>query len=117
MHVDAALHTHHVDPLVPALAQALNGLRPSAGTVPFYSSVTGALKSGDGCDARYWVANLRQPVLFCATPVPEPAGGNHQRRTTDRNAIEDSHALAYLIVDAQSLTAVDCRRLAVAEQT
>jgi acyl transferase domain-containing protein len=64
VHVDAASHTHHVDPLVPAFEQALSGLRASPATVPFYSSVTGALKGGDGCDAHYWMANLRQPVLF-----------------------------------------------------
>jgi myxalamid-type polyketide synthase MxaD len=62
--VDVASHSPQMDSLCPALLDALAGLRPSPTLVPMYSTVTGQVIEGLQLDARYWVQNLRQPVLF-----------------------------------------------------
>jgi myxalamid-type polyketide synthase MxaE and MxaD len=62
--VSVAAHTAQVDTLAPALAQALTGVAPAPAAAPFYSTVTGALHSGEHCGAAYWMTNLRQPVQF-----------------------------------------------------
>jgi acyl transferase domain-containing protein/acyl carrier protein len=62
--VDVASHSPQVDPLRDDLLAALADLQPRHATVPFYSTVTGEQTAGDGCDATYWMRNLRQPVLF-----------------------------------------------------
>lgn len=60
--VDVASHSLLVDPILPALADELAGIRPQAGTLPFFSTVHGALTPGTELNAQYWVRNLRQPV-------------------------------------------------------
>ena len=62
--VDVASHSPQMDPLRSELLQALDGLQPQAGSVPFYSTVTGGILDGSALDAAYWVRNLREPVLF-----------------------------------------------------
>jgi acyl transferase domain-containing protein/SAM-dependent methyltransferase len=62
--VDVASHSPQMDPLRPALLDALHGLKPQAATVPIFSTVTGKVCAGTGMDASYWVDNLRKPVLF-----------------------------------------------------
>jgi myxalamid-type polyketide synthase MxaD len=62
--VDVASHSPQVDPLRADLDAALAGLSPRTASIPFHSTVTGALVDGGELDAAYWVANLRQPVLF-----------------------------------------------------
>ncbi|MEV6174972.1 amino acid adenylation domain-containing protein [Streptomyces sp. NPDC051954] len=57
-----ASHSHHMDALLPALEAELAGLAPQSGTVPFFSTVTGALLDGAALDAGYWSRNLREPV-------------------------------------------------------
>lgn len=59
-------HSPAVEPAVPVLIEKLAGLRPSASTVPFFSSVTGALTAGGELGPEYWGANLRRPVQFVA---------------------------------------------------
>ncbi|WP_060893423.1 hybrid non-ribosomal peptide synthetase/type I polyketide synthase [Streptomyces europaeiscabiei] len=59
---DRAGHCSLVDPMLPEVEAALNGLRPRPTTVPMYSTVTGAPIGGDTLDARYWCRNLREPV-------------------------------------------------------
>jgi myxalamid-type polyketide synthase MxaD len=61
--VDVAAHSPHMDPLQNDLRQALVGITPQTGAVRFYSTVSGAADVAI-CDADYWAANLRQPVLF-----------------------------------------------------
>ncbi|MFB9680615.1 SDR family NAD(P)-dependent oxidoreductase [Streptosporangium vulgare] len=59
---DVAGHSHHVDPLLPELRDALAALAPVPATVPLWSTVTG--RPGTPPDAAYWGRNLREPVLF-----------------------------------------------------
>jgi acyl transferase domain-containing protein/NADP-dependent 3-hydroxy acid dehydrogenase YdfG/acyl carrier protein len=62
--VDVASHSPQIDALRPDLARALAGLLPTSATIPFHSTVTGAVAEGRELDGAYWVQNLRQPVLF-----------------------------------------------------
>ncbi|MBX9396491.1 acyltransferase domain-containing protein [Streptomyces sp. TRM72054] len=62
--VDVASHSPQMDPLRPDLLAALDGLAPRRGTVPVYSTVTGAVVGGEEMTDAYWVDNLREPVLF-----------------------------------------------------
>ncbi|MEO8077200.1 MAG: acyltransferase domain-containing protein, partial [Acidobacteriota bacterium] len=64
--VDVASHSPQMDPLRPDLLAALDGMQPSPGQVPFYSTVSGELTSGTALDSEYWADNLRSPVLFSA---------------------------------------------------
>ncbi|WP_394831349.1 acyltransferase domain-containing protein [Pendulispora rubella] len=64
--VDCASHSPQIESLREGLADALRGLTPRAGTVPLYSSVTGARVEGASLDGEYWYQNLRQPVSFDA---------------------------------------------------
>jgi acyl transferase domain-containing protein/acyl carrier protein len=62
--VDVASHSPQVEPLRADLDAALAGLSPRTASIPFHSTVTGGLADGGELDGAYWVANLRQPVLF-----------------------------------------------------
>ena len=57
---------HHamMQPAADALEKRLAGLQPSAGHVPFFSTVTGAACPGADCTASYWARGIRQPVQF-----------------------------------------------------
>ncbi|ADO72990.1 Putative type I polyketide synthase [Stigmatella aurantiaca DW4/3-1] len=65
--VDVASHGPQVDPLARPLVECLEGLRPTAGTIPFWSSVTASLGEGAELGPEYWMRNLRQPVRFAET--------------------------------------------------
>ncbi|WP_413098314.1 SDR family NAD(P)-dependent oxidoreductase [Streptomyces sp. Inha503] len=62
--VDYASHSDQVGVLEERLRASLADIRPRAGTVPFYSTVTGGVLDTEGLDADYWYRNLRQTVLF-----------------------------------------------------
>ncbi|MGP4028917.1 SDR family NAD(P)-dependent oxidoreductase [Actinomadura sp. 3N407] len=62
--VDYASHTPHIEPLREELLEALSPLRPRAGAVPFFSSVTGEVADTAELDAEYWYRNLRHTVQF-----------------------------------------------------
>ncbi|MET9499266.1 amino acid adenylation domain-containing protein [Streptomyces sp. NPDC006552] len=62
INADAAGHCAHVDPILPGLAEHFAGVRPEAGTIPFYSTVTGAVLQGGALDGTYWCRNLRETV-------------------------------------------------------
>ncbi|MCG0291164.1 acyltransferase domain-containing protein, partial [Streptomyces sp. PSAA01] len=49
------------------LAEALAGVEPCGGQVPFYSAVTGRLMDTAELDAGYWYRNLRETVEFQGT--------------------------------------------------
>lgn len=57
---------HHalMQPAADELEAALQGLRPRAGSIPFFSTVTGALCAGTDCTPSYWARGIRQPVRF-----------------------------------------------------
>jgi acyl transferase domain-containing protein/acyl carrier protein/short-subunit dehydrogenase len=62
--VDYASHSRFMDPLLPELRQLLAPVKPRAGEVAFWSTVTGGPLDGAMLDAEYWAKNLREPVLF-----------------------------------------------------
>ncbi|OEJ30273.1 hypothetical protein BGK67_01895 [Streptomyces subrutilus] len=59
-----ASHSPHMDRFLPRLTEALHGLRPRSGDIPFYSTVTGTRLDGQELDAAYWSRNLRETVRF-----------------------------------------------------
>ncbi|MGO9350965.1 MAG: SDR family NAD(P)-dependent oxidoreductase [Mycobacterium sp.] len=62
--VDVAAHSPQMDPLAAALRAGLAGLRPTAPTIPIYSTVTGDLLTDRLPDPDYWAENLRSQVHF-----------------------------------------------------
>jgi amino acid adenylation domain-containing protein len=62
--VPCPFHCPLMDPLSRELVEALDGLKPSATSVPYFSTVTGQVASGEDLGAAYWGRNLREPVLF-----------------------------------------------------
>jgi acyl transferase domain-containing protein/NADPH:quinone reductase-like Zn-dependent oxidoreductase/acyl carrier protein len=64
LRVQLPYHSHLMDPILGELRTALADLTPRPATVPMYSTVTGALAGGAGCNAQYWCENLRRPVRF-----------------------------------------------------
>ncbi|WP_157577027.1 type I polyketide synthase, partial [Saccharomonospora iraqiensis] len=62
--VDYASHSAQVDELRDELERVLEPVRPRAGQVPVYSTLTGRVEDGSGMDAGYWFDNLRSTVQF-----------------------------------------------------
>ena len=62
--VDVASHSPQMEPLAAELRDALVGLQPVDGTIPFHSTVSTHVEEGRGLGAAYWAHNLRQPVRF-----------------------------------------------------
>ncbi|MGB3444672.1 MAG: beta-ketoacyl synthase N-terminal-like domain-containing protein [Actinophytocola sp.] len=62
--IDHAAHTPYVEPLKQMFIDEFGGLTPRPGTVPMYSTTTGAHIGGAELDAGYWYRNLRQTILF-----------------------------------------------------
>ncbi|MBP2327047.1 acyl transferase domain-containing protein/acyl carrier protein [Kibdelosporangium banguiense] len=60
--VDYASHSAHVECVRDEILTALEGITPQAGTIPFFSTVTGEVT--DALDAEYWYQNLRRTVRF-----------------------------------------------------
>jgi acyl transferase domain-containing protein/acyl carrier protein len=75
--VDVASHSHHVDPLLPELRQALEQIQPRSASIPIYSTVSGEICDGRLFGADYWVRNLREPVLF-SSAIQRLLDANHQ---------------------------------------
>ena len=65
--VDVASHSPQVDVLTNDLLRELDTIQPRETTVPMYSTVAAERIEGHQLDARYWVSNLRCPVLFSRT--------------------------------------------------
>ena len=57
-------HTELMRPVKRPLLESLAGLRPSAGAVPFLSTIDDGVLPGAAADAAYWWRNVRAPVLF-----------------------------------------------------
>jgi acyl transferase domain-containing protein/acyl carrier protein len=62
--VDYAAHSTQIERLREELLDAFSPIEPRAGTVPFYSSVTGGQLDTTQLDAEYWYRNLRSTVLM-----------------------------------------------------
>lgn len=67
INVDYASHGPQMDALRADLPQSLAEIRPQAGTVPVYSTVTCEPCRGEEFDAAYWFRNIREPVLLADT--------------------------------------------------
>ncbi|MFE7891153.1 type I polyketide synthase [Streptomyces sp. NPDC057412] len=61
---DYAFHSPALGPVAERLQEELRTLRPTAGQVPLYSTVTGAAQAGDDLTASHWAANAALPVRF-----------------------------------------------------
>ncbi|WP_447955834.1 type I polyketide synthase [Vreelandella sp. EE7] len=62
--LDYAFHSPAMDSIQAGVIDALSDITPSETSIPYYSTVTGALSEGSALDARYWWLNIREPVLF-----------------------------------------------------
>ncbi|MEU7449897.1 acyltransferase domain-containing protein [Streptomyces diastaticus] len=62
--VQVASHSPQMDPILPALIEAVADVSPVSSTLPLYSTVLGRVADGSEMDAGYWARNLRDPVLF-----------------------------------------------------
>ncbi|MFE3321390.1 SDR family NAD(P)-dependent oxidoreductase, partial [Nocardia sp. NPDC059195] len=62
--IDTAGHSAQVDGLRDRLYSDLGPVCPLAGTIPMYSTVSGAEIAGTELDVDYWFDNMRKPVLF-----------------------------------------------------
>ncbi|MFI6118017.1 type I polyketide synthase, partial [Kitasatospora sp. NPDC051164] len=59
-----ASHSAQAEAIREDVLAVLADLRPQAGTVPLFSTVSCAPTDGSDLDAAYWYRNLRQPVRF-----------------------------------------------------
>ncbi|MDX2938774.1 type I polyketide synthase [Streptomyces ipomoeae] len=62
--VGFATHSPAMEDVRDELLEQIAGIRPTDGTVPLYSTVTGTRLAGHELDAVYWYRNLRHTVLF-----------------------------------------------------
>ena len=74
--VDYASHSAYVEAVEQPLREALSGVVPRPGRVPFYSTVTGGRLDTAGLDAGYWYRNLRRTVEFDAAVRASAADGH-----------------------------------------
>src|SRR5436190_12704040 len=64
--VDHPFHHPLMRPASEALESALADIKPQAGAIPFFSTVTGERCEGESCDAAYWGRGIREPVRFAS---------------------------------------------------
>ncbi|MXQ55587.1 type I polyketide synthase [Shimazuella alba] len=57
-------HSFYMQEIEAELYQRLSKVRPTKTSIPFVSTVTGNLLSGDQLDAKYWCNNICKEVLF-----------------------------------------------------
>ncbi|MEU7372013.1 acyltransferase domain-containing protein, partial [Streptomyces hygroscopicus] len=62
--VDYASHCGQVEEIRAEVEEAVSGVVPGVGEVPFYSTVTGGVVDTAGLDAGYWYRNVRSVVRF-----------------------------------------------------
>ncbi len=92
-------HSPQVEPLRDELLVELSSLAPSAGEVPFYSTVSDGLLDTAQLDGDYWYRNLRDTVRF---------------DTTMRKVLEDDHRV---FVEISTHPAFTATLQAIAEET
>ncbi len=64
LQINVPFHCHHMEPLKEELLSSLKSLKPSATSIPFYSTVTGMVMEGKKLDNKYWYRNVRETVSF-----------------------------------------------------
>ncbi len=72
---DVAFHSHHMDPLVGALASAVPDLAPGPPELPVYSTSLDDPRADAPRDGAYWAGNLRNPVRFAGAVSAAVADG------------------------------------------
>ncbi|MBC7882880.1 MAG: acyltransferase domain-containing protein [Anaerolineae bacterium] len=75
--VNYAFHCPQMEPMRPKLIAQLQDLKPKAGHIPFYSTVTGQIYDCDALDAEYWGRNLREAVHFSGALDEMVQSGHH----------------------------------------
>ncbi|MEV0303105.1 SDR family NAD(P)-dependent oxidoreductase [Streptomyces prasinus] len=65
--IDYAAHSPGLAELAPELGRRLGTVRTAAATVPFWSTVTGALLDATALDAAHWARNMCRPMLVAET--------------------------------------------------
>ncbi|MEU0537599.1 SDR family NAD(P)-dependent oxidoreductase [Amycolatopsis tolypomycina] len=73
---DFVAHSALCEPVESVLATALADLTPTAGDVPFFSTVRGTWLDGTALDAGYWYANVRETVRFADAVTALAASGH-----------------------------------------
>jgi acyl transferase domain-containing protein len=77
--VDYASHSPHMAALRDPILSALEGLNPTQGSIPFYSTLTGGLLDDTTVlTGEYWYENLSNPVLFHPTVSGLVDEGGHR---------------------------------------
>ena len=66
LRVNYAFHSAQMEPYARELALHLRAIKPAAGRLPIYSTVSGQVQDGSAFDAAYWGRNVRQTVQFAA---------------------------------------------------
>jgi phthiocerol/phenolphthiocerol synthesis type-I polyketide synthase D len=74
--VGGAGHSPAVDPVLPALRDALDGVSPRTATIPWYGTVLDDARADIHADADYWCANARRPVRFQQAVAAAAADGH-----------------------------------------
>ncbi|HEX8560544.1 MAG TPA: SDR family oxidoreductase [Pyrinomonadaceae bacterium] len=65
VHVDAAVHSSMVEPVVDEFVRAVEAMRLQAPQIPYVSNVTGDwITAEEATDPRYWGRHLRETVRF-----------------------------------------------------
>lgn len=64
LQVDYPFHSRALERVREALLNDLGALKADLAGMPFYSTVTGSVLTGDEMDQHYWWQNIRQPVRF-----------------------------------------------------
>ncbi|AOS63728.1 type I polyketide synthase [Actinoalloteichus hymeniacidonis] len=93
--VATAGHSVLLDPLRDGMLETLAPVQPMTGTIPFYSTLTGAVIDTATLDADYWYRNARHTVLF------EP---------TARTLLADGHTV-FLEISPHPMLAVPVREI------
>ncbi|MFF3820964.1 SDR family NAD(P)-dependent oxidoreductase [Streptomyces bluensis] len=74
--IAAAGHSPAIDPVLPALRDALGGISPRVATIPWYGTVLDDARADVHADADYWCANARRPVRFQQAVAAAAADGH-----------------------------------------
>ncbi|MFJ1975393.1 SDR family NAD(P)-dependent oxidoreductase [Streptomyces sp. NPDC087903] len=74
--VGGAGHSRAVDPILPALREALDPLQARTPAIPWYGTVLEDPRAPVRPDADYWCANARQPVRFQQAVTAAAADGH-----------------------------------------
>lgn len=74
--VGGAGHSPAVDPILPALREALGSVQARTPTIPWYGTVLSDPRATIRPDADYWCANARRPVRFQQAVAAAAADGH-----------------------------------------